>query len=98
MSKLKKEGTKLAFFKFLSWIIGQNENSSHLLQITKEKNVGNRGGGPVASEDGNGGFKREKDLLLSRIPTNPTFRIHRSEKESCSTRRGLRVDSGFESF
>ena len=24
-------------------------------------------GGPVAAEDGNGGFKREKDLLLSRI-------------------------------
>ena len=37
MSKLEKEGTKLAFFKFLSWIIGQNENSSHLLQISKEK-------------------------------------------------------------
>ena len=53
MSKLKKEGTKLAFFKILSWIIGQNENSSHLLQITKEKNVGNKGGGPVAAEDGN---------------------------------------------
>ena len=37
MSKLEKEETKLAFFKFLSWIIGQNENSSHLLQISKEK-------------------------------------------------------------
>ena len=45
MSKLEKEGTKLAFFKFLSWIIGQNENSSHLLQISKAKNVGNREGG-----------------------------------------------------
>ena len=30
--------------------------------------MGNRGGGPVAAKDGNGGFKREKDLILSRIP------------------------------
>ena len=37
MSKLEKEGTKLAFFKILSWIRGQNDNSSHLLQISKEK-------------------------------------------------------------
>ena len=55
-------------------------------------------GGLVAAEDGNGGFKREKEVLLSRIPVNPTVRIRRSEKESCSTWRGLRVDSGFESF
>ena len=44
MSKLEKEGTKLAFFKILSWIRGQNDNSSHLLQISKEKkNVGKQG-------------------------------------------------------
>ena len=55
-------------------------------------------GGPIAAEDGNGGFKIEKEVLLSRIPANPTVRICRSEKESCSTWRGLRVDSGFESF
>ena len=54
-----------------------------------------RAGRPVAK---NGEFMRENDLLLSRIPANSTVRIRRSEKESCSTRRGLRVDSGFESF
>ena len=43
MSKLEKEGTKLVFFKFSSWIIGQNENSSHLLQISKEKKRGETG-------------------------------------------------------
>ena len=43
MPKLEKEGSKLAFFKILSWIIGQNENSSHLLQISKEKKRGETG-------------------------------------------------------
>ena len=39
--KSGKRGTKLAFLKLLSWIIGQNENSSLLLQIGKKgKNVG----------------------------------------------------------
>ena len=37
-------------------------------------------------------------LLLSKFPTNSTVRILRDKKESCSTRRGLRVDSGFREF
>ena len=48
-------------------------------------------GGPVAVEDGNGGFKREKDLLIS-----PTVGSLRDKKESCSTQSGLRVDTRFE--
>ena len=36
--------------------------------------------------------------LLSSFPANPTVEILRDKKESCSTRRGLRVSSGFEEF
>ena len=55
-------------------------------------------GGPVAAEDGNGGFKREKDLLLSRISRDLTFGSLRDKKENRSTRSGLLVDTGFEEF
>ena len=37
-------------------------------------------------------------LLLSKFSANPTVRILRDKKESCSTRRGLRVGSGFREF
>ena len=37
-------------------------------------------------------------LLLSKFPTNPTVRILRDKKESCSTRRGLTVGFGFREF
>ena len=36
--------------------------------------------------------------LLSRISGNPTVGSLRDEKESRSTRRGLRVGTGFEEF
>ena len=36
--------------------------------------------------------------LLSRFTGDPTVEILRAKKESCSTRRGLRVDSGFREF
>ena len=36
--------------------------------------------------------------LLSRISGNPTVGSLRDEKESCSTRRDLRVGTGFEEF
>ena len=41
---------------------------------------------------------RERERLLSEFSANPTVRILRSKKESCSTRRGQRVDSGFKEF
>ena len=37
-------------------------------------------------------------LLLSKFPANPIARILRDKKESYSTRRGLRVGSGFKEF
>ena len=36
--------------------------------------------------------------FLSKFPGDPTVGILRSKKESCSTRRGLRVGSGFKEF
>ena len=37
-------------------------------------------------------------LLLSKFSPNPTIRILRDKKESCSARRGLRVGFGFREF
>ena len=42
--------------------------------------------------------EREREHLLSRFPSNPTFEILRSKKQSCSTRRGQRVGTGFLEF
>ena len=36
--------------------------------------------------------------LLSKIPGDRTVGFLRSKKESCSTQRGQRVDSGFKEF
>ena len=41
---------------------------------------------------------RERESLLSKISGDPIVRILRDKKESCSTRRGLRVGSGFREF
>ena len=43
-------------------------------------------------------LERERERLLSKILGDPTVEILQSKKESCSTRRGLRVDSGFMEF
>ena len=40
----------------------------------------------------------ERERLLSRFLANPTVEILRSNKESCSTQRGLHVGSDFEEF
>ena len=40
----------------------------------------------------------EREYILSKIPGDPTVGSLRDEKESCSTRRGLRVGTGFEEF
>ena len=40
----------------------------------------------------------ERENLLSRIPANRIVGFRRSKKESCSTRRRLRVDVGFVEF
>ena len=41
---------------------------------------------------------RERESLLSKISGDPTVRILRDKKESCSIRRGLCVGSGFREF
>ena len=41
---------------------------------------------------------RERERILSKILGDPTVEILRSKKESCSTRRGLCVGSGFKEF
>ena len=42
-------------------------------------------------------FLRERELL-SRIMGDPTIDSRWDEKESCSTRRGLRMGTGFKEF
>ena len=42
-------------------------------------------------------FLRKREIL-SRFVGNPTVESFRSKKESCYTRRGLRVGSGFKEF
>ena len=43
-------------------------------------------------------LERERDKLLSKMLGDPTVGSLRAKKESCSTRRGLRVDTGFGIF
>ena len=43
-------------------------------------------------------LEREREPLLSRFTGDRTVEILLAKKESCSTRRGLRVDSGFREF
>ena len=50
------------------------------------------------SSSRNGDFPLERERLLSKFSENPTFRILLDKKTSCSTRRGLRVGSGFREF
>ena len=42
--------------------------------------------------------ERERERLLSKFTDDPTVGIRRDKEEGCSTRRGLRVDTGFRSF
>ena len=50
------------------------------------------------SSSRNGYFPLERERFLSRISINPTVGSLRDEKESYSTRRGLRVGTGFKEF
>ena len=43
-------------------------------------------------------FFLERERLLFSFPANPTVGSLRDKKESCFTRSGLRVDTGFEEF
>ena len=61
----------------------------------KETKTGRRGGGGGGGLDSRCRFLifLEREPLLSRLSGNRTVGILRSKKESCSTRRGLRVGS-----
>ena len=43
-------------------------------------------------------FSLEREKLLSRNTRDPTVGSLRDKKENCSTRRGLRVGTGFREF
>ena len=43
-------------------------------------------------------FPLERERLLSKFRGDPTVGSLRDKKESCSTRRGLRVGTGFKDF
>ena len=43
-------------------------------------------------------LERERECLLSKIPSDPTVGFLRAEKESRSTRQGQRMDTGFLEF
>ena len=43
-------------------------------------------------------FYRERVVLLSKIVGDPTVHGFRDKKESCSTQKGLHVDTGFREF
>ena len=43
-------------------------------------------------------FFREREKLLFKISRDPTVGSLRDKKGSCSTRRGLRVGTGFKEF
>ena len=53
---------------------------------------------PVAAVAEKGGFWRQNLKLLSRNMRDPTVGSLRDKKESCSTRRGLHVGTGFREF
>ena len=50
------------------------------------------------TETKNGDFFSERVFLLSRNMGDPTIGSLRDKKESCSTRRGLHVGTGFREF
>ena len=43
-------------------------------------------------------FSLEREKLISRNTRDPTVGSFRDKKENCSTRRGLRVGTGFREF
>ena len=46
----------------------------------------------------NGDFPLERERLLSKISRDPTVGSLRNKKGTCSTRRGLRLGTGFKEF
>ena len=72
----------------LQWLSSQ--------KVKRTKNGQNRGG-LDREEQIERVLERERELL-SKNTSDPTVGSLRDKKENCSTRRGLRVDTGFVSF
>ena len=77
-------------------IIGQNRNSGHLLHSKRPKKMCREENGRCNSNVFH--ICLEREHLLSRILANRTVGFRRSKKESCSTRRGLRVGTNLVEF
>ena len=81
----------------LEFVLNDNKTkrNSELLHLKKEKKKTCRG-------DAGSHFqtfrKRERVFLLSKFLGDPTVGSLRNKKESCSTRRGLRVGTRFREF
>ena len=85
----------MVIFEFDKLEMDKLANSSLLLSKQKTKKREIKKGG--CSGHGWCVFLRERELL-SRIVGDPTVGSRRDEKESYSTRRGLRVSTGFKEF
>ena len=95
MSKLGKKGTYWELIKLLSWIIRQKATVvSYLIKLKTKNGRDSRGD----AERIFGRFSLEREKLLSKISRDPTVGGLRDKKESYSTRRGLRVGTGFKEF
>ena len=95
MSKLGKEGQNVHFGKVKS----QKDkivNRTCLLQMLKEQKHGKEQG--IYSGLPFGRFLERERALLSKISRDPTIDSLQDKKESCSTRRGLRVGTVFKEF
>ena len=64
--------------------------------MSKRRKTGRTAGG--WTEEQFLSFFLERERLLSSFPANPTVGSLRDKKESCSTRRGLRMGTGFREF
>ena len=80
----------------LEFVLNDNKTkrNSDLLSISKRRKR-NRAGGDEGSH-----FQtfRERVFLLSKFLCDPTVGSLRDKNKSCSTRSGLRMDTGFEEF
>ena len=99
MSKLVKERHNGHFRNCVNENNAKKMNSDRLLHIEmRTKKCENVGEEEKLAVGSNGDFLLERERLLSKFSADPTVGSLRDEKESCSTRRGLRVGSEFEEF
>ena len=94
--KTGKRRDKMVIFEFDKLEKDKLANSGLLPSKPKTENMKKKEEGDAVAMAG-AFFFRERELL-SRIVGDSTVGSLRYEKKSCSTRRGLRVGTGFEEF